>query len=143
MDISRYMRQLAIQTPRQQQGRWQLVAAGADVRAQANNGRESLHVAAGNQNAEAAAAVIEKLVAAGSDVRAKSADGKEPLHYAAANKIKKQQQRWCRPSWRQGRMCGQRTMIDISRCTLQLSIQTLRQLQRTVAALAVAAAGQT
>ena len=62
-----------------------LLAAGADVRAKDIHGREPLHAAVFNQNAEAAAAAVAALASAGADVRAKDIAGEEPLHHAARN----------------------------------------------------------
>ena len=62
-----------------------LLAAGADVRAKDNDGREPLHAAAGNQNADAAAAAVQALASAGGDVLAKTNLGSEPLHVAVIN----------------------------------------------------------
>ena len=62
-----------------------LVAAGSDVRAKAFRGGEPLHYAAGNTNAEAAAAAVTALVAAGADVHSAVPDGRQPLHVAVQN----------------------------------------------------------
>ena len=61
------------------------VCAGANVHAVDTYGRQPLHHAALNENAEAAAAAVAALVAAGADVQVADHFGRRPLHCAVEN----------------------------------------------------------
>ena len=55
------------------------------MRAKDSAGREPLHAAASNPNAEAAAAAVTALMAAGADLNGSAADGRRPLHLTNGN----------------------------------------------------------
>ncbi|KAM7217653.1 hypothetical protein V8F06_007037, partial [Rhypophila decipiens] len=59
----------------------ELLKAGADVNAKANDGRTPLYRASGNGHDS----VVQQLLAAGADVNAKDNDGRTPLHEASGN----------------------------------------------------------
>ena len=64
-----------------------LVAAGADVNAANNDGRQALHVAVLNRSSNAAAVAVKALVAAGANLNGACADGSRPLHLAAGSLV--------------------------------------------------------